>query len=142
MNRKDAGKLNYKSLTDLRKRAVAQVQDGNSPEWAAKIFGICRATIYGWLALYRNGGWDAWDARKRGGRPSKLSGEALQWIYDTITMKNPLQLKFPFALWTARMIGQVILKKLLTSLFSYYISANGKINIQHNCWQKIRYDIS
>jgi transposase len=111
MRTTDARKLDYKTLTELRKRAVAQVQEGNSPEIVAKIMGICRATIYGWLALYRRGGWDALDARKRGGRPKKLNGKALQWIYDTVTMKNPLQLKFPFALWTARMIGEVIYKQ-------------------------------
>jgi transposase len=60
------------------------------------------------MAAQPNGGWDSFDARKRDGRPSKLDGKAMLWIYRTVTMKNPLQLKFTFALWTARMIGQLI----------------------------------
>jgi transposase len=116
MRTTDARKLDHKTLTELRKRAVALVQEGNSPEDVAKGMGINRVTIYGWLSLYRKGGWDALDARKRGGRPSKLNGKAMQWIYDTITMKNPMQLKFPFALWTARMIGQVIIQRFKIKL--------------------------
>jgi transposase len=73
--------------------------------------GINRATMYGWLARYRNGGLAALDARKRGGRKPKLDAKAIRWIYKTVTEKNPLQLKFTFALWTAKMIGQVIYRK-------------------------------
>jgi transposase len=87
---------------------VASVQDGQSPEIVAQALGINRVTIYGWLSRYRHGGWDALDAKKRGGRTPKLDGPALQWIYQTVTDKNPLQLKFTFALWTAKMIGQLI----------------------------------
>jgi transposase len=32
----------------------------------------------------------------------------MQWIYRTVTMKNPMQLQFSYALWTARMIGEAI----------------------------------
>jgi transposase len=104
----DARQLSHAMLTELRKRGVASVQDGQSPEIVASALGISRGTIYGWLARYRSGGWSALDARKRGGRKPKLDGKAMRWIYRTVTQKNPLQLKFTFALWTAKMVGQLI----------------------------------
>lgn len=107
----DARKLSWNSLTDLRKRALAGIHEGQNPSDAAKMFGIGRRTIYNWLSLYRNGGWGALDAHKRGGRPALLDGKKLQWIYKTVVDKNPLQMKLPFALWTAKMIGNVIEKK-------------------------------
>jgi transposase len=104
----DARALDHKTLTELRKRAVACIQEGQSPANVARALGVNVRTVFRWLALYRNGGWHRLDASKRGGRPPKLDGKAMKWIYNTVTMKNPLQLKFPFALWTSAMIGQLI----------------------------------
>ena len=111
MYKKDARRLDHKTLTELRKRAVGSVQEGQSPEDVAKAFGVTRAAVYRWLAQYRHGGWGALDARKRGGRPGKLDGKALSWLYKIITSKNPLQMKFTFALWTSRMIQELIRQK-------------------------------
>lgn len=103
--------MNHTTLTELRKRGVVSVQEGQSPEIVSQALGINRATMYGWLARYRDGGWAALDARKRGGRKPKLNARAVQWVYSTVTLKNPLQLKFTFALWTAKMIGQLIFRR-------------------------------
>jgi transposase len=100
--------MNHDILTELRKRAVTSVQEGQSPEAVAKALQVSRQALYGWLARYRDGGWGNLDAKKRGGRHPKLDAAAMKWIYDTVTMKNPLQMKFSFALWTARMIGKAI----------------------------------
>jgi transposase len=112
----DCRKLDHKTLTELRKRAVGCVQNGQSPESVAKALEINRTTIYDWLSLYRHGGWGALDAKKRGGRRRKLDGKAMCWIFDAVTMKCPTQLKFPFALWTCKMIGEVIFKKFKVRL--------------------------
>lgn len=80
MKTNGARQLDHKMLTELRKRAIRSAQDNQRPEIVAKALGIDRRTIYGWLARYRNGGWDALDAKKCGGRPPKLDGKAIQSI--------------------------------------------------------------
>ena len=104
----DARRLNHVTLTELRKRAVTSVQEGQSPEVVAKALQVSRQALYGWLARYRDGGWGNLDAKKRGGRRPKLNAKAMKWVYDAVTMKNPLKMKFTFALWTARMVGKAI----------------------------------
>ena len=97
----DGRALDQATLTELRRRGVAAVQSGESPPLVAAALSVNARTLFRWLSLYRRGGWHQLDARKRGGRPPKLDGGALRWIYNTLANKSPLQLKFPFALWTA-----------------------------------------
>lgn len=108
MMKTDGRKLKHEVLTELRKRAVARVQDGESPEEVIRTMGFCRACIYNWLAMYRAGGWDALDARKRGGRPSKVAAKMIAWVYRVVTGGDPRQYKFPFALWTRNAVGTLL----------------------------------
>src|SRR6266851_4650612 len=108
MRANDARRLDHATLEAMRERAVRSVHDGESPEVVADVLGINRSTIYGWLAQYRRGGWGALKAKPLFGRPPKLDGKKLKWIYDTVTQKNPLQLKFSFALWTREMVAKLI----------------------------------
>ena len=110
--KQDARKLTHDQLTELRTRAVQSVQAGESPEVVARVMGVNRVSVYKWLALYRHGGWGSLDAQKRGGRPHLLDAKAMKWVYDLVTLKNPLQMKFSFALWTAKMVGKAIKDKL------------------------------
>ena len=115
----DGRRLKHEILTEFRKRAVAQVQSGESPEVVIHAMGFSRACIYSWLAMYRAGGWDGLDARKRGGRPRKLNGRIIRWVYQVVVGKDPRQYKFPFALWTRNAIATLIYQR-----YSIRLSAN------------------
>jgi transposase len=111
MRQNDARQLSHDMLEDMRRRAVMAVQEGQSPEAVGKAFGLNRTTIYDWLAQYRRGGWGALKAKPLAGRPPKLNGKQMKWIYNTVTQKNPLQMKFEFALWTRAMVAKLIKDK-------------------------------
>jgi transposase len=108
MRENDGRKLDHKTLQAIRMRAVERVEAGESPEVVIQALGMSRARIYEWLAAYREGGYEALQAKQLFGRPPKLSGKQLGQLYRIITTKNPLQLKFYYALWTRSMVREVI----------------------------------
>jgi transposase len=61
--------------------------------------------------MYRAGGWDGLKAKPIAGRPKKLHGKQIEWLYDAVTMRNPLQFKLPFALWTRGQIRTLVFRK-------------------------------
>jgi transposase len=111
MRETDGRKLTHDVLEALRIRAVRRIEEGENPEVVVKALGMNRRTIYRWIALYREGGMEAFKARPLMGRPLKLNGARLRWIHRTVVTKNPLQLRFPFALWTREMVQELIERK-------------------------------
>jgi transposase len=55
MKNMDGRKLKHDVLTELRKAAVAMVQNGESPEIVVQALGFSRACTYNWLAMYVQG---------------------------------------------------------------------------------------
>jgi len=108
MKKFDGRRLSHKTREEIRIMAVQRVEDGESPEDVVRALGFHRSCIYDWLAKYREGGIEALRTKRIPGRPPKLNGRQLKRIYDLVTRKNPLQLQFEFALWTRRMVRELI----------------------------------
>ena len=111
MEKLDGRKIGPEAMEQIRIRAVKRVQQGESPEKVITTLGFSRACIYNWLARYRAGGWHGLRSGKHTGRPKKLDGTQIAWIYKTIRDKDPIQLKFSFALWTRSMVTRLIHKQ-------------------------------
>jgi transposase len=92
-----------------RKEVVeAVVVRKESIELVARIFNIPLRTVFDWLARYRQGGWHALIEGNRQGRPKKISGDDMKWLYDAITMGSPLNHKLPFCLWSLNTIRALL----------------------------------
>jgi transposase len=109
MSEFDGRKLDHKTREAIRKRAVQRILDGESPEAIAKTLGYHRSAVYQWLKRHAESGIEGLAYRKIPGAPSKLSAAQKKKVFDIVTMKNPEQLKFPFALWTLAMVRQLII---------------------------------
>lgn len=87
---------------------MRRVEAGESPEVVIAALGFHRSCIYEWLAKYREGGLEALQAKPVPGRPRKLGAEQMRKLCRILIEKNPLQLRFEFALWTRAMVRELI----------------------------------
>lgn len=91
-----------------RKDVVEAVQWGESPTVVARIFGVALRSVFDWLSWYRQGGWDALREGRRSGRPKKVNGPVMKWLYRAVTLGSPRQYQFKFCLWTLGIIRQML----------------------------------
>ena len=95
-----------------RKEVVEAVTLRKEPvEVVARVYNIPLRTVFDWLARYRQGGWHALIEKNRQGRPKKITGDDMKWLYDAITMGNPLNYKLPFCLWSSNNIRALLQKE-------------------------------
>ena len=104
----DGCKLDHQSLQTMRMQAVAAVRRGQPVADVAAAFGMNERTIYRWLAAFAEGGHNGLKAKPVPGRPPKLKDKHLRWLASTVRNTTPQQHRFEFALWTLRLIGEVI----------------------------------
>jgi len=118
----DCRRLSPSQQEEIRRRAVIMVQKGTPPTEVARLLEASRSSVFQWLARYRQGGWGGLKTGARSGRPRKLDASRLKFVYDLVTHKNPLQLHFPFALWTCEMVAKVIEREFGVTLSRWSVS--------------------
>lgn len=113
MKIQDARSLSIDAQAALRQRVVRAVLGGMSQTAAARHFALARPTINKWVGLYRQGGWGALRAGKKGRPqgPARLKGWQAAQVVRSITDKTPDQLKLPFVLWTRQAVAQRIAER-------------------------------
>ncbi len=82
---KDGRALPHSVREEIRKRAVARVIAGESPESVIKALGFHRSCIYDWLAKYEAGGEAALETRPIPGRPREFSDEHADRLREVTT---------------------------------------------------------
>ena len=103
-------KLGQHVLEAILIRALWQLEVAESSEAVIKALGLTHRFIYKWKVRYREEGVEAFNAKSLSGRPSKLTGLKLPWIFKTVTKNNPLPLQSPHVFWTHEMIDGLVTK--------------------------------
>lgn len=112
----DGRTLDHKTSETIRMMAVRHVQEGETPSVVMKHYGLCRTSIYRWLRAAQAGGEAALKSRKHPGPTPKLTARQKQQVRTWICGKDPRQYGFDFGLWTRRILGALIERKLKKTL--------------------------
>ena len=109
MKHRDFRSLAPQTQEEIRFKAMAALKAGHTQTEVAKIFGVTRQAIHGWILLQKQSGVHALRAGKRG-RPvgGRLSLKREKVICGAIEDHCPDQLKLPFYLWTREAVRHLI----------------------------------
>ena len=94
-----------------RLRAVQLLEDGVSAEQIAKVLGVSRSAVFEWQQKYRAGGLAALSSKFSSGRPTTLSDRQMIQLYSMLVGKDPRQYSLGFALWTRKIVAELIQQK-------------------------------
>ena len=116
MDRRDFRSIGRSAQEELRRRAVfLVVHDGLTQGEAARVVGVDRQAVNIWVKRHRAEGDDGLlDGRRVSPRRGKgsLTESEVKTVRSWIADKTPDQLKLPFALWTSRVVRDLIEARL------------------------------
>jgi transposase len=119
MSHPDARTLDSAAQEHLRFQAVRLREEGRPLTEVAQICGVAPTTVSVWHTRFRQQGPEALRRRKRGrrfGTQRRLSAAQERKLQRWIVHKTPEQLRFPFMLWTRRVVAALIEREFGISL--------------------------
>jgi len=112
MKHQDFRSLTPQAQETLRIKAMAALKEGRSKTEVARLFGVTRQAIHGWVHRKQEAGVSGLRAQRRG-RPvgGRLKPKQERTICRLITDHCPDQLKLPFYLWTREAVAHLIAQR-------------------------------
>lgn len=104
-------KKGRRATDDERLRAVQLLEGGRSADEVAEILQVSRSSVFEWQRKYRDGGLAALSTKFASGRPTVLSDVQMMKLYTMINGKDPRQYSLGMALWTRKLIAELIQQK-------------------------------
>ena len=111
--KRDGRKFDHGTLEAIGLMAVERVRDGEAPSVVIASYGLCRTTIYQWLAAASKPGVGLKAPRSRPatGRPRRLTPRQEQQVFRWINGKDLRQYGLDFGLWTRSIVASLIERK-------------------------------
>jgi transposase len=109
--RRDARSLDHETLEELRRLAVTRVLAGETHRAVAASLEVHRMTVAKWMAWYREAGEAGLASTVGTGRPRTLTPKQEAQLKRLIIGKDPRQLNFGPALWTLRLVGELVTRR-------------------------------
>ena len=108
--KREGRKFDHRTLEAIGLMAVERVRDGEAPSAVIVSYGLCRTTIYKWLAAASKPGvgLKALRSRPATGRPRRLTSRQEQQVFRWINGKDPRQYGLDFGLWTRSIVADLI----------------------------------
>lgn len=112
MTHQDFRTLTPAAQEAIRFKAMAALKEGRSKTEVARLFGVTRQAIHGWVNRKQQAGVKGLRARRRG-RPvgGRLKPKQNRLICRLITDHCPDQVKLPFYLWTREAVAHLIAQR-------------------------------
>lgn len=111
MKIKDARSISPEAQEELRIRTVNAVLNGMTQTEAAKVFGVSRRAVVKWIRVYKKGGSQALERRKKGSRKGgKIQPEHAEQIKNIVKNNCPDALGLPYYLWTRQAVADLVFK--------------------------------
>ncbi len=101
-------RLARRTLPDVRAQFVRMVDAGVDQAAVRAALNLKRSTYYKWLSAYRRRGVAGLEVRPAPGGPTKLTDQQDSRLRGWLVGKDPRQFQFDFALWTRRIVRDLI----------------------------------
>jgi transposase len=124
MDRRGEKRVPRRNLQNIRAFAIAALQSGKHPDDVAEFYDVGRSTVYNWRKEFIKRGPAALAVKKASGPKPKLTDKQFDQIRKLVVGKDPRQLQFEFAMWTRRMVRDLIKREFGVD---YTLQAVGQI---------------